>query len=88
MGLEILGEYLDYVHCKNAGWISKCVKGGKEWHWDWLPIKEGIVNWQQVIGILKKRGFDGYLSNEDFCNLPTSQKLKEDIAYLRNLVED
>ena len=86
MGLEILGEYLDYIHCKNAGWISKRVNGAKEWHWDWLPMKEGIVNWPQVIGILKERGFDGYLSNEDFCNLPIDQKLKEDIAYLRNLV--
>jgi len=87
MGLELLGEYLEYVHCKNAAWISKRVNDRKEWHWDWVPVKEGIVNWKQVIGILKEIGFDGYISNEDFCSLPISQKLEEDIAYIKNLVE-
>ncbi len=87
LGLELLGEYLSYVHCKNAGWISTTVNNKKEWRWDWFPMKEGMVNWQEVIGILQEMGFDGYLSNEDFCNLPTNRKLKENIEYLRNLVE-
>lgn len=87
MGLELLGEYLDYVHCKNAAWISRRVNDRTEWHWDWVPVREGIVNWKQVIGILKNIGFDGYISNEDFCSLPISQKLEEDIAYIKSLVE-
>jgi len=87
LGLEILGEYLAYVHCKNAGWISDTVKGRKVWRWEWFPINEGIVDWQEVIGILKEMGFDGYLSNEDFCDLPIDCKLKENKDYLRNLVE-
>ena len=37
--------------------------------------------------ILKKIGFDGYISNEDFCSLPINQKLEEDIAYIKSLVE-
>lgn len=34
---------------------------------------------------LKAVGYKGYLSLEDFSDIPTEKKLKEDIEYLKSL---
>ena len=87
LGLEILGDYLAYVHCKNTAWFFKKEEQKKQWYWEWVGLDEGIVNWKEVINILKQKGYDGYLSNEDFREIPASQKLKENLNYLKNIVE-
>lgn len=87
MGLEILGNYLAYVHCKNTGWFREKGQENKGWHWEWVGLNEGTVDWKEIIGILKQRGYDGYLSNEDFREIPPSKKLKENIEHLRTVVQ-
>jgi sugar phosphate isomerase/epimerase len=81
MGIEVLGEYLAYVHFKNAGWIRK----DGRWQCEWLPMREGMVDWSQVMRALAEVGFDGYLSNEDFSPVPIDVKLKDDLAYLKEI---
>jgi len=48
-------------------------------------MREGIIDWFQVMKALKEVGFDGYLSNEDFSDLPIDVKLKDDLAYLKEI---
>jgi len=40
-----------------------------------------------VLAALKKAGYKGWLSNEDFSTeLPTDAKLKDDITFLNSLI--
>ena len=49
-------------------------------------MRGGMVDWSDVINALKKVGYKGYLSNEDFSlDLPTEEKLKDDLAFLKSL---
>ncbi|NEW06923.1 sugar phosphate isomerase/epimerase [Paenibacillus sp. SYP-B3998] len=68
MGLELLGPYLTHVHIKNAGWAPTGEAQGsiKLWKSDWSPLDEGIVNWKQLLDVLKAVGYEGYLGIEDF----------------------
>lgn len=87
MGLEILGDYLAYVHCKNVGYFRKQEGENFKWYWKWVGLNEGMVDWEEMLRILRLQGYDGYLSNEDFREIPPPQKLKEDIDYLKTTVQ-
>ena len=87
-GLELLGEYLAHVHVKNAGW--RIVAGEANGNLVWQPymagLRQGIVNWVDVVAALKNVNYDGWMSNEDFSSdLPTEEKLKDDLTYLKSL---
>ena len=87
MGMQLLKEYLAHVHVKNASWVieRKNEKGVFFWKPTWARLKEGFVNWKQVMDDLKTVGYEGYLSFEDFSDIPTEKKLAENIEYLKNL---
>ena len=87
MGMELLGAYLAHVHVKNSKWVieKKNERGVSFWRPTWAQLKEGVVDWKQVISDLKAVGYKGYLSLEDFSDIPTEKKLNEDIEYLKSL---
>lgn len=87
MGLDILENYFAYVHCKNVGYFRKKEGGDFKWYPKWTGLEEGMVDWKEIIKILKQRGYEGYLSNEDFREIPPSNKLKKDIDYLKTIVQ-
>lgn len=84
MGIELLGPYLAHVHVKNAGWYYSEEEG---WRFGWAPLSGGIVDWARVIAALAESGYRGWLSVEDFADLPVEQKLEEDLALLRTYLE-
>ncbi len=89
LGLELLGPYLAHVHVKNAKW--QIVEGEPDGNLLWKPtsatLRGGMVNWREVIDDLKKVGYDGYLSIEDFfTEQPTLEKLADDLALLKTYV--
>jgi sugar phosphate isomerase/epimerase len=88
MGMEILGEYLGHVHAKNYRWVVAGTddKGTVQWQPEAVPMEQGLANWGQVIADLKAIGYDGYISFEDFSNLPTKDKLARNAAYMRKLL--
>ncbi len=51
-----------------------------------VSLKEGIVNWADVLLALDKIGYAGWLSFEDFGPGETKTKLVDDITYLKALV--
>jgi len=86
MGLEILGPYLAHVHVKNSKWgIVSEEDGVKRWRATMCGMKEGQVYWGDVLAALRKVGYDGWLSFEDFSKGETKVKLKENIDYLKAL---
>ncbi len=89
MAFQLLGEYLDHVHIKNARWFVSGLteQGAQKWICEWVPIKAGQVDMAQVISELKAVGYDGYLSIEDFSNEQSTEvKLEECAQYLRDLL--
>jgi len=88
MGMELLGEYLAHVHVKNQIWRVDHIgpDGTFIWRCQAAPLREGIVNWREVLADLHAVGYDGWLSFEDFSTaLPTEQKLVENLAYIQGL---
>ena len=87
MGMQLLGEYLAHVHVKNASWVveKKDENGVFFWKPTWARLKEGIVNWKQVIDDLRAVDYNGYLSFEDFSDISTERKLVENIEYIKSL---
>ena len=86
MGLEMLGPYLSHVHVKNAAWVEDYTADGvKHWKTTVVPVKEGIVCWSEVLTVLDKVGYRGWLSFEDFAVGDTHLKLADDIAYMKSL---
>ncbi|RLF14523.1 MAG: sugar phosphate isomerase/epimerase [Thermoprotei archaeon] len=88
MGLELLGPYLAHVHVKNACWyIVGEEHGAKVWKSMHCPLREGMVNWRDVLKALKRVGYKGWLSFEDFSSGDTIAKLRDNIKFMRQLEE-
>lgn len=88
LGFELLGEYLSYVHVKNAVWKkTETLENGQEiWKPEWSPLMKGYANIPKLISNLKETGYDGYLSVEDFSNEEdTETKLKNNLRFLMSV---
>ncbi len=86
MALELLGPYLAHVHAKNCLWEKVGEKDGvAQWAWKMAAVKEGQIDWTKVYAALKKVGYDGWVSFEDFSDGDTKEKLTEALAYLKGL---
>ena len=89
MGLEILGDYLAWVHVKNTVWKRDTEAKGHQWAWQWAPLADGMADFSDVVASLRAVGYDGWLSIEDFSNEePTEQKLAGIVASLRSIIAD
>ncbi len=85
MGLEILGDYLAYVHVKDSV-FARNDQGA--WAWKLVHPGEGLVNWPQFVKALRDTGFDGWLCNEnrmDKQGLPSETYLEAELDYLKRL---
>ncbi|MHB0876953.1 MAG: sugar phosphate isomerase/epimerase family protein [Anaerolineae bacterium] len=87
MAVDLLGPYLAHVHVKNAAWQRVGEENGTaKWVCDAAEMWEGIANFRAVLAALKRIGYDGWLSFEDFSQrLATADKLGRNIEYIRRL---
>jgi len=87
MGMQLLGKYLAHVHVKNSSWVIERKDENGIFFWKSISarLKEGIVEWKQVIDDLKAVGYEGHLSFEDFSDIPTEEKLTKNIEYFKSL---
>ena len=79
IGFQMLGKYLAHVHVKNAALTpaGEDEFGATKYNQSWMPMKKGSANLAALIKALKKVGYDGWLSVEDFSNeKPTREKLE------------
>lgn len=80
--VEIMGEYLSYIHCKNAAFYRE----DGEWRVVRTSLEEGIADYPEIMTALKDIGFEGYLSIEDLRReVPPEEKAREGITYLKRL---
>ncbi len=86
MALELLGPYLSHVHAKNCLWVKTQQDNGvASWEWRMAPVKLGQADWKAIVAALKKVGYQGWLSFEDFSEGETRAKLTEGLTYLKQL---
>ena len=86
MALELLGPYLSHVHAKNCLWRKTGEEDGvAKWEWEMAPVKKGQADWTTITAALKKVGYDGWLSFEDFSDGDAETKLTEALTYLKKL---
>ena len=90
ISVEMLGPYLAHVHAKNCEWIAPGKyreDGSTIWELAWVPIKRGMVEWEDVIQCLQSVGYDKWISFEDFSEIPTEMKLKDNIKYIKSKLQ-
>jgi sugar phosphate isomerase/epimerase len=86
MALELLGPYLSHVHAKNCLWAQAGEEDGvARWEWRMAPVKGGQADWAEIVAALKKVGYQGWLSFEDFSEGETSAKLADALCHLKGL---
>lgn len=78
-GLKLIRSQIDNVHVKNMSWFSS----DKGWFWEWAPVGIGMVNWSELICLLKRNLYSGEYAIEDFL-VPNNSK-QAAIAYLRSV---
>ncbi len=81
--VQIMGDYLGYLHCKNGAYRRE---DGK-WRQEWASLPDGIARYPEIVTALKDSGFAGYLSIEDLRKgLTPEERVGDGIAYLKTLV--
>lgn len=88
MALEIIGPYLALVHAKNAKHVVRELPGPQRRTYDAVmsPLRDGEVEWAQVFKLLRRAGYDGWVSVEDFSvERPEDERLRDDLAFLHEL---
>lgn len=90
--LDILMPHVSHIHLKDMAWACR---DGK-WSAYAAGPGEGIVEWPELIRLLSERGFDGYLSIEDYrggwCarnpDWPAEKKVSQWKAYVDRILAD
>jgi sugar phosphate isomerase/epimerase len=79
MGLDMLGERVDFVHVKNIRWER--TPAGR-WRWRFDELTDGQCDWAEAIAALRSRGYDGWLSLENLWRVPVRHTgyVDEDLA--------
>ena len=85
---ELLGKFIDHVHVKNAirAEAGRDEYGSKIFKNVWAPLWDGSADLRELFRVLKKFGYEGTVSVEDFTDeQPTKEKLASDLAYMKKL---
>lgn len=88
MALEIAGEYLAEVHAKNVRYAAtdNRIAGQRIWRIDNAPLRDGIVDWPEVIKALQAAGYNGWIFFEDFSTeLPLLDRMRDNLTWFREL---
>lgn len=86
LALQLLGPYLAHCHLGAHRPLPGDVdeKGTTQWKWEQCSLGEGLFDVPAMLAQFKKVGYQGFISIEDFANLPAEEKLSRAIAYLRS----
>ncbi len=87
-GLQMLGPYLAHVHVKNGVWTAGVRRpdGTVPWSFGWAPMADGQADLPALFDALRRVGYDGWVSSEDFSTaLPLAERTAGNLALLRSL---
>jgi len=92
MGIDIAGKYLRYVGIKNVHWFKK-ENGG--WDRGFCPLRDGIIDYKEVLGALKASGYSGdynvhtfYIPDGSVHEQSTIDVAAGDLAYFKELLAE
>ncbi|HEV3168204.1 MAG TPA: sugar phosphate isomerase/epimerase family protein [Isosphaeraceae bacterium] len=95
--LELLAPHLRMVAVKDFGWRSEPGEPKPKWSPQQLPLRDGIVPWPEVFGVLVHRRFDGpvslhseYKGPESWRDLSTAALIDQtaaDLAFVKSLLK-
>jgi sugar phosphate isomerase/epimerase len=85
MGLDLLGDYVAHVHAGGGQPVQgeRDANGRPTWTWDTCDLADSIVDVPQFCRDLEARGYQGFISVEDFRGMPIEEKLAQQLTYLR-----
>lgn len=87
---ELLKDYISYVHVKNSlvAPDGEDEFGACKWKRVWVPLKKGQADLRCLFAVMKKMGYAGNISMEDFSNeKSTREKLEDNLSYVKLLIE-
>lgn len=93
LALAIAKDYLSLIACKNCTYVQKESKGpAAEWERNWCLVFDGLVNWPEAVGLLKKIGYDGPISIHGEYTGPQERefilpRVEKDAAFIRKYVK-
>jgi len=76
--IDMIHKYIKHVHVKNYEWDPN--RPGERIP---SPLHRGIVDWVKIISMLKKIGFKGYLSLEDFRKISPEERAREALEFFK-----
>lgn len=85
LALELLGPYLAHLHIGGARPVAGKTDefGSVRWRWERCPLAEGLYDYRRLFELLKKIGYDGFCSLEDFRPGEPEALLTESVKWLR-----
>jgi len=87
IAMEQLGPYI--AHCHVGGHRPEAgaadANGTVNWTWPGCRMAEGLYNYPGMLAGLRKIGFEGYISVEDFRSAPVEEKLADALRYLKSI---
>ncbi len=85
LALDLLGPYLGHVHVGGHKPVSAGHDEAGTGHWQWqgASLAEGFYDMPRLLRKLKAVSYGGFISIEDFRDVPVEEKLREGIEYLK-----
>ena len=89
MGIELLGPYLAHCHIGNRKPVSHADASSEstDWSWEFCGLTEGLAPIAQVVSDLSTIDYTDYLSLEDFGPGDDEEKIRDQGACLRRLMD-
>jgi len=87
LAIDLLGPYLAHCHVGAHRPVQGEMddKGTTHWQWEGCPMGEGLYFFPQMLQSLRELDYQGYVSVEDFRDLPPEEKYGEDLSYLKRI---
>lgn len=88
MALELLGDYLAHIHvgAHRPSANKPDDRGIVTWSWSGCPMSEGLYDFPLMMEALRKIGYAGFISVEDFRgDCSPEDRLKNAINFLRSI---
>jgi sugar phosphate isomerase/epimerase len=88
LAFSMVKGYLSLIAVKNLAWSRQ---DGK-WKREVVPLREGLVDWKQIVTLAKQHGYDGvYSLHSEYEGWPLEKLLaqtREDLAYMKELAAE
>ncbi len=92
MAVSMVRDRLLLVAAKSPAWFRTEERGEVKWEHRLVPMREGLVDWLQVLELLRSINYDGPISlHSEYEDLSRDELLRvtrDDLAYLKSLLPE